>query len=341
MGLKMPVWGRRGKRPKASGEEESRRPAERETERTEERSRRAEKRSRRASKRESRAAKKPERTGKTPARPRRRPALKRPASLKASATGLGKRAGKAGKPLAAGLAEVLAIGREMLAIPAAMALGLAERLGLLVLAAWRFLRPLLTAAAALARRGVDVAARALTPARAVAVVALAAAVLLAASQFLDYREVRAGVPAYAEVEQVVPPPQVSGTTRSAGSAHAYLLLLVALVAAALVVLSMMGRWRMARLLFPLGAVAVAVAVFIDAPAGLDEGVTAIQFQGTEARLLDAFWVQLSAAAVIALCGPLLALALRSQRAASGRTSDARRSRRRPALGGSRVEGARP
>ena len=117
-----------------------------------------------------------------------------------------------------------AIGREMLAIPASMALGLAERLGLAILAVLRFLRPIALAALALARRGIGFAARELTPARAIGAVALAACVLLAASQFLDYREVRAGVPAYAEVEQVAPPPQVSGTTRTAGSAHLYVLL---------------------------------------------------------------------------------------------------------------------
>ena len=44
-----------------------------------------------------------------------------------------------------------------------------------------------------------------------------------------------------------------------------MLLAVAIGAAALVILSMLGRWRLARLLFPLGLLAVAIAVFIDAP----------------------------------------------------------------------------
>jgi hypothetical protein len=249
------------------------------------------------------------------------------------------KAGSAGGPILAGLAEVAAIAREMLAIPASMALGLAERLGLAILAVLRFLRPIALAALALARRGIDFAARELTPARAIGAVALAACVLLAVSQFLDYREVRAGVPAYAEVEQVAPPPQVSGTTRTAGSAHLYLLLAVAIGAGALVILSMLGRWRLARLLFPLGLLALAIAVFIDAPAGLDEGATAIQFEGAEARLLGAFWVEVTAAAVIAICGPLLALALRPQRAARRRAARADRPRRRPSLRRSRVQGA--
>jgi hypothetical protein len=250
------------------------------------------------------------------------------------------RARAASRPLAAGGAEVLAIGREMLAIPASMALGLAERLGLAILAVLRFLRPYVLEALRVARLGLAWAARELTPARAVAAVALAACVLLAVSQFLDYREVRAGVPAYAEVEEVAPPPQVSGTAKTAGSAHAYVLLLVALAAGAVVVLSMLGRWRLARLLFPLGLLAIAIAAFIDAPSGLDEGATAIQFEGAEARLLGPFWVQVAAAAVIAVCGPLLALYLRPQRAGrTRRASRLRRPRRQAALGGSEVQGA--
>ena len=246
------------------------------------------------------------------------------------------RASGAAGPLLAGLAEIAAIAREMLAIPAAMALGLAERLGLAILWVLRFLRPIALAALALARRAVEVAAREVTPARAIAVVALAAALLLAVSQFVDYREVRAGVDAYAEVEEVAPPPQVAGSAETAGSAHAYVLLLVALAAVAIVVLAMLGRWRLARLLFPLGLVGMAVAIFIDAPAGLDEGILATQFQGAEARLLGAFWVELWASAVIAACGPLLALVLRPHRSASRR---AERPRRRPSFGRSRVQGA--
>ncbi|MGI9019220.1 MAG: hypothetical protein ACR2G3_00730 [Solirubrobacterales bacterium] len=244
---------------------------------------------------------------------------------------------KASGPLLAGTGEILAIGREMLAIPAAMALGLAERLGLIILAVLRFAWPLVLAALAAARRGLDLAAREATPARAIAAVALAACLLLAISQFLDYREVRAGVSAYAEVEQVAPPPRISGSTETTGSAHLYAVLLLAIAAGALVVLSMLGRWRLARLLVPLGLAALAIAVFIDAPAGLDEGANAIEFQGAEARLLEPFWVQVWAAAVITLCGMLLALALRPQ--VRRRRAGADASRGRSAVGRGRVQGA--
>lgn len=251
----------------------------------------------------------------TPRRPpRERPPEERSeehAKRRNRAQSTGKPAGVL-KPFVAGLGEILAILREMLRIPAELALSLAERLGLLILAAWRYLKPILLAALALARRGLAIAARWLTPARAVAAVLVAAAILLGVSQFLDYREVRAGVPDYAEVEQVAPAPQVTGSTRTAGSAHAYLLLAVALATIVLVVLSYRGRWRLSRMLLPLGLVTVAVAVLIDAPKGLDEGVIAIQFEGAEARLLAAFWVEVMTGVVIAVCGLLLAMQLRPE-----------------------------
>ena len=261
---------------------------------------------------------------------------------KASGPLLDTRAGKAARPLLTGIAEVLAIGREMLAIPAAMALGLADRLGRLVLAAWRVLLPVLLAVLALARRVLAVAERELTPARAVAAVAVAAAILLAIAQFVDYREVRAGVPAYSDVELVAPPPQVGGSAETAGSAHLYLPLLVSLATIAVVALAMTGRWRLARVLFFLGAAVVVISLAIDVPKGLDEGATAIEFEGAEARLLGAFWVQLTAGAVIAICGPLLAFSLGPAREGARRSRSRRRRerpRRRPRLGGSGVQGA--
>src|SRR5215210_4853860 len=156
-------------------------------------------------------------TPETPGRRRaRRPSERRPGDRSERPRERGAQAASgAGRALLAGVGEVLAIGTEMLRIPAEMALGLAERLGLLILAAWRFLRPLLLALLTLLRRGLAIAERELTPLRAVVGVLVAAAILLAVSQFLDYREVRAGVPAYQDVELVAPPPQVTGSTRTA------------------------------------------------------------------------------------------------------------------------------
>ncbi|HEY5908746.1 MAG TPA: hypothetical protein VIZ31_11935 [Vicinamibacteria bacterium] len=241
--------------------------------------------------------------------------------------------------LKTGGVEILAIAREMVAIPAGSALRLAEWLGLGILAVLRFLRPIAVAALHLARRGLKIAADEITPARALAAVTLAAAILLAVSQFLDYREVRAGVPAYADVEQVAPPPTVSGSTETAGSAHLYVLLLAAIASGVIVVLSMLGRWRLARLLLPIGLACLLITVLVDAPSGLDEGATAMQFQGAEARLLGAFWVEVTSAVVIALCGAMLAVQVRPKRARRVAPEPAGSQRRRLLPGRRPVQGA--
>jgi hypothetical protein len=271
---------------------------------------------------------------------RRRPTAQEPAPRRDSPAWL--------VALVKGIAEVVAIAREMLAIPARMALRLAERLGLVVLAGWRFVLPVLLAALALLRRALGVAQRQLTPARAIAAVAIAAACILIAAQFVDYREVRAGVPAYAEVESVAPAPRVDGSAKTAGSAHAYLLVPLALAAVGLVAAAMLGRWRVARLLVVVGAAVVAVTLLVDLPKGLDEGQTAVQFEGAEARLLGAFWVQLAAGVVIGVCGVLLSSALRPGRARTRRSLRLRRRGRRDRSAGGaetvsppRVQGARP
>ena len=247
------------------------------------------------------------------------------------------------RPFAVGLTEVLAIAREMLAIPAQMALGLAERIGHVVLAVWRVALPLLERALAVGRRWLAVAEREITPGRAVAAVIAAAAVLLAVAQFVDYREVRAGVPAYAGVENLAPPPQVAGTVKHTGSAHAFLPIVISLATLAVVWLAVRGRWRLPRLLVVLGAAVVLLSLLVDMPKGLDEGQVAIQFEGAEATLLGGFWVQLSAGVVIALCGPLLALALRPDSARGRRRAPRRAFRfpRRPRIARSRAQGAQP
>jgi hypothetical protein len=246
------------------------------------------------------------------------------------------------RPFAVGFTEVLAIAREMLAIPAQMALGLAERIGQLVLALWRLALPVLERALEVGRRALAVAERQVTPARAVAAVIAAAAVLLAVAQFVDYREVRAGVPAYAEVENVAPPPQVAGTMKDTGSAHGFLPIAISLATLAVLWLAMRGRWRLPRLLVVLGVAVVALSLLVDMPKGLDEGQVALQFEGAEARLLGGFWVQLSAGVVIALCGPLLTLALRPDSARRRRAPQrAPRRLRRPRFARSRAQGAQP
>ena len=105
---------------------------------------------------------------------------------------------------------------------------------------------------------------------------------------------------------------------------------------------MLGRWRLARFLVLLGLAAVAVAVFIDAPAALDEGETAIQFVGARGQGPRAFWVEIFAGVVIAACGPLLALNLQPagarRRRAAARKSRGRDQARRERSGARRYRG---
>ena len=73
------------------------------------------------------------------------------------------------------------------------------------------------------------AERHLTPARAVAAVAMVACAALAASQWLDYRSVSVGIDAYAgEVGAIAPPPEVE--SEIAGNAHAWVMVPLAVAA---------------------------------------------------------------------------------------------------------------
>jgi hypothetical protein len=224
------------------------------------------------------------------------------------------------------LGEALGIAREMLVIPLQLWLAIAEPLGAAVLAVWRRLAvPVALAAAAVARRALEWAEAEITPARAAIAVALAATGALAASQFFDYREISAGTPAYSDVQSVAPAPSVGQD--HTGSAHAWVMLPIAVAALAVIVLATRGRWQLARLLVPLGLVVIAVAILVDVPAGLDEGSAATEYQGAEAALLGGFWAEVAAGATLILCGPLLAAHLRSRNLGANRVR-ARASRRR-------------
>jgi hypothetical protein len=207
-------------------------------------------------------------------------------------------------------AELLKLGREMLVIPAQLWLAIAEIVGIAVLFAWRRVAfPLLLALLALSRAAYRLALRHVTPARAVAAVCLAALVALAASQWVDYRGISVGTDAYSgELEAVAPAPDVD--RERAGEAHAWAMLPLALAGAVVLVLALAGRPRAAWLLIALGIATIAIAVAIDAPQGLDEGTAALAYQGAEARLLEGFWVQIAAGAVLIASGLLLPRYLR-------------------------------
>jgi hypothetical protein len=147
------------------------------------------------------------------------------------------------------------------------------------------------------------AERIVTPPRAVAAVILGAAIVLGVSQFVDYRGVRIGAQLYEGVEAVAPAPQTA--REPAGSAHAYVLLPVAALAIVAGWLALRGRWQLGRAVSLLGVIGVAVTLVVDRPAGLDEGIASRNFVGAEAVLIEGFWVQLAASAVLVVAGALL------------------------------------
>jgi hypothetical protein len=79
-----------------------------------------------------------------------------------------------------------------------------------------------------------------------------------------------------------------------------------------------------------GLAGVALSLLVDLPQGLDAGRAGLAYEGTRAELLEGFWAQLSAAATLALCGPLLVWYARAE---AGEAAPA--SRRRTSPGGPR------
>lgn len=207
---------------------------------------------------------------------------------------------------------------------------------------WALLRPLLAflfgalaagerllrGACALLVRTATAASRVVTPARAAALVLIAAGALLVVSQFIDYRGVEIGQPGYAGLPDVAKVPTVD--VKTAGAAHAYLLVPVGLAAMVLGALAMRREARRVGLLVAaLGIVSVAVILLIDLPAGLDEGSQTSRFAGTSAVLEDGFYAELAAAGAMVLAGLLYyARPCRIRINLSGRAASARRRRPR-------------
>jgi hypothetical protein len=220
--------------------------------------------------------------------------------------------------------ELLKLVREMLVIPAQIWLAIAEVAGAAVLFAWRrIVLPGLGAVLALARAAYRLGLRHVTPARAVAAVCLVAIVSLAASQWVDYRTISVGTDAYSrDLAAVAPAPEVN--RQQAGDAHLWAF--VPLAGAALVGLmpTLTGRPRAARLLIAVGVAAIAISVAVDAPKGLDEGNAALTYEGAAAHLLEGFWLQIAAGAVLIAGGLLLPRYLRPAPAASSAETTADR-----------------
>jgi hypothetical protein len=204
-------------------------------------------------------------------------------------------------------------------------------------------------AAAWAQRAATRASAVLTPQRAICLTILASAACLLVAQFVDYRAVEIGQPGYAGLP-AASPPTVAG--ESAGQAHAYLLVPVALLAGILALVAARNERRrgLGRIVFALGLLVLAVALLIDMPAGLDASAEAVRFSGAEAILHDGFYGELAAAAGLMLGGALLVLApkaaaryharpCRTRTSSFARAASALRRRRRRRAS-SRARGAR-
>lgn len=158
-----------------------------------------------------------------------------------------------------------------------------------------------------AARAATRASGVLTPQRAICLAILASAAALIVSQFVDYRAVEIGQPGYAGLPAAEAP---TVGAKTAGEAHAYLLVPLALVAGALALAALRNERRrgLGRIVFALGAVALAVALLVDLPAGLDASTESVRFSGAEAVLYDGFYAEMAAAAGLMLGGALLVLA---------------------------------
>jgi len=230
--------------------------------------------------------------------------------------------------------ELWGIAREMVRIPAALFMRVAEILGAWVLRGWLLLWPVLVAAWHLAGRGLRLAQRVVTPARAVVLVALLTAVALAGSQWADLRGITIGTNNYIGLEEIAPPPQVE--TQTVGSAHAWLGIPLAILAVIIVVGSARGRPKLARVLVAVGAAVVAISLFVDRPQGLDKGQLDIQYESVTATLLTGFWAQLVSGAVLILLAPLLIRTLSTAPAGANRRSGPKPARlRKPSFRGSK------
>jgi hypothetical protein len=183
-------------------------------------------------------------------------------------------------------------------------------------------------AGALAVRAATAASAVVTPQRAAGAVIVALGVCLVVSQFIDYRAVEIGRPGYAGLPAVAKPPTVAAKT--AGEAHAYLLVPLGALAAALGALAMVrDRRRLGLTVAALGLIALVLILVVDRPAGLDVGTQASRFAGAAAVLEDGYYAELAAAAGMVLAGLLYyARPCRIRISLSGRAASARRRRPR-------------
>ena len=247
-------------------------------------------------------------------------------ALRAAGDALRDGVGATGRQLSAGsesgsrLDDVLrAVLRPMLVVVTVLARLLAAALSVAL--------PLLERLRIALARLIEFGARELTPVRMLALVAIGAAILLALSQFADYRGIGVGADKYRGVEAVAPPPEVARA--ETGSAHAYAFVPAALIAIGAIVLALRGRWRLTRIASLVGIAALVVGIVFDRATGLDEGAAAITFQGPKAVLLGGFWAELAAGATLTITALLLGAELRADATERRPTRSPGMSARRP------------
>jgi hypothetical protein len=170
------------------------------------------------------------------------------------------------------------------------------------------------------------AQRHVTPVSTVAFVGIAAAVGLGISQFFDFHGVAVDAPNYAgEVGNTAPAPVVG--TETAGSAHLWVLIPVAVAAILLIIGAYRGERRLAGAVMVCGLLGLAVALAIDLPQGLNAGRPGLAFSGADSVLLEGFWAEIACSAVLILCGSLLPLYSRGMATQRrGRSRGTRRTR---------------
>ena len=230
--------------------------------------------------------------------------------------------GLIGRPVSRALLFVIQLLAALIAVVLAV--------GLTVL---RWVRGVLTSAALMM---VEAARRHVNPRSTVAFVGVCAAIGLGVSQFFDYHGVAVDAPGYAgEIGAVAPVPITDGHT--AGSAHLWVLLPLAALAAILMIVAYRGRPRLAGAVAVCGVIGIAVAIAIDLPQGLEVGRPGLAFAGTEAMLLEGFWAEVACSAVLILCGGLLAHYSRGvtgeRKRRHGRSAGSSRREPHPEVGG--------
>ncbi len=203
--------------------------------------------------------------------------------------------------------RIAAAGRRVQAVAAPRLRWVGRRLRPVVVFLLRrlaWVERLLLGLSAWANRAATRASAVLTPQRAICLTIIGCAALLVVSQFVDYRAVEIGQSGYAGLPAAEAPTVGVETARDA---HSFLLIPVALLAAALSLAALRNERRrgLGRIVFGLGLLSLAVVLLVDLPAGLDVGAEASRFTGAEAVLYDGFYAQIAAAAGLMLGGILL------------------------------------